>query len=295
VISNFCTTAQGELPNQQGDMTNHLLSPFINPKHLPFALPTAENKYTTQIGSIDVLGLTKDIKPEDSNINRNRYGDPVETIDANKDGVDGIVNISELPGTTYNQPWITCTTDPAVCTVKLDGRVIHVINGSLTIDREIVILPGNTGKSGAGTFIIDNPYLLNIKANIKYCSDATTPKCNSTISDRRQLPSVAFLDMQSNGLENGIVISEGVESIVGTYYAQGIIRVNGFTGGSDVQLNVSGLMIAGSFIFKRNYQGASGVQAPSEIVTYDGRLQTNTPPGLSTLSTALVNLTESLP
>ncbi|MBI5405208.1 MAG: hypothetical protein HY976_03185, partial [Candidatus Kerfeldbacteria bacterium] len=260
-ITNFCTTAQPAPPGT--GLTNPTDSPFIAPGSEKLLIPSESNRYTSSIGTIDRDGLVTVVNPTAS-IKRNKYGDVVSTH-------AGDTNLSAI---------FSCT-GSGTCTPKLGGTVYH-ITGNLTIDKDTVFQYGSgSTPGGAGTFVVDGE--LRVNANMQYFTPSTSV---SVITDRRALPSAAFLVKQD------VIVSQGVSVMVGVYYAEQQVRVDI----GDTPLTVSGLMIAQNFDFRRRYRGlGSGSQEASELVIYDGRLQTNTPPGLSAITSSFPNVQELLP
>ena len=269
-ITNFCTFSQGSIPS--GPPPSPLSSPFISPNSERFSLPKAENQYISKIGAIDPSGLTSNASLTPG-IFRNKYGDPIVTVGAPNTNTN-VSSIWQLP----------C--DSGSCSPKLLGRVIHV-RGNLVIDRDITFNPGlqatssTPDESGAGTFVVDGDLIAN--SNTFYYAPTSG---GTTLSNRKSLPSVAFI------VRGDITIAGGVSQMVGAYYSEKNVTV----AGGDTSFRLSGLMIAWSFAFDRKFRGAgeSGQEA-SELVVYDGRLQTNTPPGLASISSSLPNLRETLP
>ncbi|MBI4089817.1 MAG: hypothetical protein HY421_00275, partial [Candidatus Kerfeldbacteria bacterium] len=237
-ITNFCTSAG----------TN-----FLTPSAQVFPLPQAENRYTTEIGELDIVGLTTPVTA----LTKNKYGDEV------------IVSGS---GT---QALLGCSGDP--CATILRGRVYH-IQGDLTIDKDLRFDPAAVGQLGHGTIVVDGNLI--IQSNITYGTA-------STLANRRQLPSAAFI------VKGDITIASSVAQIVGAYYTEKTIAT--VSTEPDIQLVASGVMVAGKFNFQRKYSGGFSGQEPAEVIIYDGRLQANTPPGLSALSQGLPNLQEVVP
>jgi len=70
-----------------------------------------------------------------------------------------------------------------------------------------------------------------------------------------------------------------VVEIAGAYYAEGVINTC-LVGGdcSANQLTVKGLLVAGQFLFNRQF--TDEYDSPAEEIIYDGRILANTPPGM---------------
>jgi hypothetical protein len=245
-ITNFCTSAG----------TN-----FLEPGSPLYPLPRAANRYTAEIGEIDVTGLTAEADPVR---HRNKYGQEVVTVSGPSADASSVLG---------------CAGGSSPCEAVLQGKVYHVL-GDLVIDREISFNAGTASQNGAGTFVIDGD--LVIRANQSYGSAGT-------LTNRQQLPSTAFIVKGSNG----VTIEAAVGKIVGAYYSEQTITTE--SAEPDVQLTASGVMVAKKFNFQRKFSGALTDQEPAEVITYDGRLQANTPPGLTALATGLPNLQEVVP
>ena len=165
--------------------------------------------------------------------------------------------------------------------VLLDNKIYGFNKTSYTIDNDITFKSGSgaTG-SGAGTLLFNGD--LTIKNNI-------TVDELSTLQNIKNLPSPAFYVM------GNLTIESQVTKIVGTFYVEGKIITETKVGEIDQQLVVKGLMIASSYSFNRTFKGTINVPQPAELITYDGRVQLNPPPGFKDLSKALPKFTESTP
>ncbi len=255
-ITNFCSSA----PISGG------VSAFLQPGAPLFPLPQAENRYRSQIGEIDLNGLTTKVSG-----NRNKFGDVVEELSGNR---------------TLKEYF--ATRDPAADhDTPLLGKVYHV-TGDLTVDENLTFdppananPPGVPQESGAGTFVVDGN--LTINANLFYL-----PSPSVGIRELRQLPSLAFI------VKGDITIDSSVSQLVGTYFTEKTVTVESAASG-DNQLVVRGAMVAQQFDFKRKYIGSTGAIEPAEKVIYDGRLQANAPPGLAALAQGLPDVQEVVP
>jgi hypothetical protein len=221
-------------------------------------LPRAANRYTAEIGELDVTGLATKV-----GTTRNKYGDVVDPQGA----VGTDTNLSAIFG---------CS--DSTCSVVLNGGVYH-IKGNLIIDKDTTLaVPAAATGSGAGTFVVDGN--LTIQSNLMYGRAGA-------LANRRQLPSAAFI------VKGDITIDSAVAQIVGAYYTEKTIATN--SSEPDVQLAASGVMVAERFNFQRKFSGGLSGQEPAELIIYDGRLQANTPPGLTALAQGLPNLQEVVP
>lgn len=278
-ITNFCSNAQ--LAPPAGTTFDPQQSPYIYPQYpTPFIFPSAANRYTSQIGTLDLDGLTTAVTSVANP--RNKFGNPVLTVDKNPAVSDEDIDLSTDVSSDMN-----CAAGP--CQRKLLGKVYH-IKGNLVIDKDYRFdVARSSGENGSGTFVIDGKLIL--KANLSYydpqLEQEGVPPSPPSLGDRRQLPSVAFL------VKDSVEIDPAVTSLVGVFYTEQTVDVTG-SGGSDNSLTVSGLMVAQNFRLERRYVDPSGVK-PAELVIYDGRLQANTPPGLEFLSKALPSVQELAP
>lgn len=278
-ITNFCSSAQPTPP--AGTTVNPLESPYIQPGAPLYLLPTSDNQYTAEIGSLDLDGLTTIVDPITK---LNKYGNVVVEAGTGSGDISLSTQVSGLE----------CGSGP--CSAKLLGRVYH-IKGNLVIDKdyefqvgEKVEIPTNPPvyeyTSGSGTFIIDGD--LKISSNLDYYKQRQGS--TASIAQRNQLPSVAFL------AKGNIDIRPNVSMIVGAYYTEQNAIVESFSPSPDSKLVVYGLMVAQTFSFQRKYVSISDNQPePAELVIYDGRLQTNTPPGLDQIAKSLPNVREVVP
>lgn len=161
---------------------------------------------------------------------------------------------------------------------NLNGHVIYV-NDDLNIDSHMNFIR-TAGQNGSGLIVVSGN--LTIDANITY--DTAT-----TLANMKELPSVGFY------VKGDITISANVTQVAGSYYAEGKIISQAKSGELDDQLQVSGLMIASEFQFNRRFKGTIDHPQPAELITYDGRVQLNPPPGFRDLSKALPKVKESTP
>ena len=243
-ITNFCTSAS---------TAGAASDPFRQENATVYPMPTAENRYTTQIGSIDIDGIAAVAKTVGSTT-YNKYGDVVVKRNDNNN-LSAFFNASEC-----GKP----------CEVQLDGRVLHV-TGNLTIDRDFRLMPGT--KNGSGTIVVDGNLI--VSANVEYGT-------SGSLASVRMLPSVGFL------VKGDITVQASVSYLSGTFFTSKNIVVA--SNPPDLQLVVSGSMVASKFEFQREYYGSAGVSEPAELVIFDGRLQTNTPPGFSSLATGVMSI-----
>lgn len=225
----------------------------------PIEIPDGDNSYTSTIGEIDLEKITTIVSGTE-----NVYGDTV----------------------------VTTTSVPTGATI-LDGEVLLIDDGSgnpaiqsytlsdsLTISNGTSPTPG-TNFDGSGTIIINGD--LTIDGNIFYGDTA--------LSDIRNLASVAWIirgDLTITGdvghvAGNFFVIGDGTVGSTGTITTEAAERV---------QLVVYGLMMAHDYNFQRTYEGTATLDEASELIIYDGRIITNTPPGLQDMVSVLPDFVE---
>ncbi|MFH1228280.1 MAG: hypothetical protein V1701_10315 [Planctomycetota bacterium] len=174
--------------------------------------------------------------------------------------------ISDYPSGLFNSP------------VDLAGRTFHFTHSrGLDINQKISFKKGNTGsvKDGSGMILVD----LNLYVNHDITYD------DSGVTTYKEVPSVAFY------VKGDMEVGPDVDQIVGTYYVEGDF----ITKAAAKQLKVDGLIIAGGFDLNRTYIGTIEFPMPAELITYDGRIQINPPPGFRDLSSALPKFREVTP
>lgn len=232
--------------------------PFRQEYSALYPMPSSDNAQTTQIGTFDYDGLVTVVKTVNGK-KLNKYGN--EVVETPDSATYELSDPALLNITNCNKP----------CGVRLGGKVYHV-KGSLDIEKDYVILSGSTNASG--TIIVDHD--ISIGGNIDY-------EVSNLLSTVSQLPSVAFI------AKGNIEIPCFVSTIKGTYYAEGTIHALS-EASCDQQLTVSGVMVADRFDIQREYTGNVGTDEPAMRVIYDGRLQVNTPPGLSTFTNGIMDI-----
>jgi len=153
----------------------------------------------------------------------------------------------------------------------MDGKVFYGA-GNFVMNQTWIINNGSN-KKGNGTLVVrGNLYVFN---NMSY-QDTPIKKLN-------QLASLGVIVLKTKtGHGGNIYINAGIKELAGNFYAEGKIS----TGKSDKELQVSGLMVAHEFDFQRNVFDLA-TQAPAELITYDGRVMSNTPPGFQSIADSL--------
>lgn len=257
IIQNFCTSAP---------IAGTATDPFALQGAPLYPLPTSSNTYTTRLGTLDLDGMTT-VAP--GTPNRNKFGDVIAT----HNGDVKLSEMAELPKTGSGKPYYAL----------LAGKVYHV-KGNLEIDKDYIFQAGTTKStfgvsgtvSGAGTFVVDG----NLTINSNFTYDAAS----NQFAYRTQLPSVAFI------VKGEIIVNPSASELNGVFYTPNTVRVE--SNPPDLQLTVSGAMVASKFVFNRKYQGTSSLE-PSERIIYDGRLQANPPPGITTFANGLLNIQQT--
>jgi hypothetical protein len=199
-------------------------------------------------------------------------------------------------------------------TAGMGGNIL-VVNGDLVIgqggSQGWTFSNGSSGKSGAGTILVRGGNLI-IKRPITY-------NLTSTVSDMKQLASIAWIVLEEGGKGGNIIfdncippkdmtftqkdlplsslgtlvsITQAVAPVAGIFFAEGTISTG--TGDAsqcafsdDVPLYVDGMMIARTFRFQRIYSGDTDLNVASEFIQDTGRAIVNTPPGLTDILKSL--------
>ena len=172
--------------------------------------------------------------------------------------------------------------------IDLAGRIFHVKKtgeaegqeGNLTINSANGFEIGNALIDGSGLVIVDGD--LNIESNIIYD--------DTGVNKIKQVPSIGFY------VKGNIIVHENVTEIFGTYYTEkSFITYSSGTVNTDIQLRVKGVLVAATFDLRRRFKGTINIPQPAEIITYDGRIQLNPPPGFRDLTSALPKIRPANP
>lgn len=223
----------------------------------PFAPPVPANRYSNALGKLDLEATTTIIAD-----NKNIYGSKVIELPSATTSLD-LFSRSDL--------W----TLPDPTRPSLAGSVIVIQDGDFTVNATTTFQNGTTGVSGAGLIVVENGDL-RIEHDVSYDL--------GPIALTSELASVAFI------VRNGdIIVDDQVQDLNGVYMALGEDGVSGnvSSGLSDLQLRVRGLLFAKNYQFQRSFIGSPSNPQPAEWIHYDGRLLTNTPPGLRDFSKVL--------
>ncbi|OGY43320.1 MAG: hypothetical protein A3J62_00360 [Candidatus Buchananbacteria bacterium RIFCSPHIGHO2_02_FULL_38_8] len=244
---------------------------WLDEKYGPIDFPTPQTRYSNILGKLDVNGLFCSAPCT------NKYGNKVLGLSSLE---EVITNSESLGGNIYYH----------------DGEVVIGEGGNLLASGgNMIFRNGSNFEKGSGTIIVNGD--LTIKTNIEYDpNDALTKFIN--------LASVAWI------VRGDLKISPNVQKLAGNFIVLGkpdvslcdqdpLIETPGCGqvyscyGGSagtcdDYRLEVSGLMMARKFFFKRTYTDpGEEVQLGSELIIYDGRLLAHIPPGLDDFVSAL--------
>jgi hypothetical protein len=226
-----------------------------NSKIVPFL--SSENTYQNILGRFDLVGIERNVSAVGALEKKNKYGAE-------------IVDITPGTNNALSANWMGVNH-------VLEGKVYRVGNTGGTdtynLDQNMRFDNAGIGVSGAGILIVHGN--LNIKNDMSYQS-------SNVSSDLRRLASLTVV------VYGNLTIENNVRNIVGAYYVDGTIN----TATDEPTYNtvvVRGLMIAKDFAFKRDFAGTIENPEPSELIIYDGRLQSNPMPGMIDFASALPN------
>lgn len=222
-------------------------------------VPDGDNLYTSTIGEIDLDKITTIVTGSE-----NIYGDTVSTTTSVPTGaniLDGeVLIIDDGSGNPVGQS--------------------HTLSETLTLSNGTAPTPG-INFDGSGTIIVNGDLIID--GNVFYG--------NTALSDIRNLASVAWV------IRGDLTIKGDVGHIAGNFFVIG----NGTAGSTGtittepaerVQLVVYGLMMAHTYNFQRIYEGTATKDEAAELIIYDGRIITNTPPGLQDMVSVLPDFVE---
>lgn len=155
-------------------------------------------------------------------------------------------------------------------------KIFHYTD-SLTIDEDLSFING-TGADGDGRKLIIIDGDLEIKKNIIYKGE--------TPNRLKSLASVGWI------VKGDLIIDADVTEISGAFIVLGDDGLGGKvstgTHSADPELDesllIKGMMMARKFNFERQF---ADFDVGSEVVQYDGRLLSNTPPGMADIAKAL--------
>lgn len=249
-ITNFCTRYSSYYT--QAQQTGAVSIPF----------GTNENAYTTTVGRFDLDGIARQ-----TNGTKNKYGSVVQSVTP-----QGATNDLSAAGSNFPNGG------------NLGGKVYTVgtTGGTTTytLDQAVTLNNASIGNNGAGILVVNGN--LRINQNMSY---GTT----TNVTDLRQLASLAVF------VQGNLYIDNAVTQVVGTYYVSGTICTGSNDSGgvcdkdnwtpaainpNQYPLTWRGLLIARDIVFTRTFAGTTENPLPSELIIFDGRLQSNPMPGL---------------
>jgi hypothetical protein len=180
-------------------------------------------------------------------------------------------------------PWMQITNIATqLPNLSVLGGKIYDTCGSTTCsygDWHIPARVFNNAASGSGAGLVIIRGNLYIDGDIAYGG--------GTITSLQQLASLGILVLDDgSGTMGNIYIDSSVETVSANIYAEGVVTTG--TNGdptTEVALEINGVAVARQFNFQRVFPG--NVTTPAEMITYDGRIVANTPPGLSDFAGSL--------
>lgn len=278
IANNFCsslgtTVKPGvNIPSKQGGSAS-----------IPVASPN--NVYQNILGRFDLVGMEKEVE----STGRNKYSSGIVEINHNGGDISAEINAAlnagSLGGRVFN-----ISDDAPSSNAHTRSTVTYTISSPITIRNSTNLA---TQGSSAGMIVINGD--LEIDQNIIYGTTGAT-----AIDDLRKLQNLVIV------VKGNLTIKNTVQKLVGAYYVtddprtddgnpatsadvEGAVSTSDSTSGNTYPLEVRGLMIAKSFNFGRKFAGTVENPAPSELIIYDGRLQSNPLPGMTDFAKALPN------
>lgn len=261
-ITGFCSAS--------GDLINGLPTKQPNSTAVPFL--SAENTYQNVLGRFDLVGIEKDIGG-----GKNKYGSTLVPLTAT----------TTAPINYISADWLSKMSTNSSNSKYLGGKVYTIgTAGSTTsyrLDQAMNFDNSNSADSGAGILIVNGNLIIG--ENMTY-----NGKNISLSNDLRRLASLTIV------VKGNLTIENTIENVVGAYYATGTIATaTDDIGTNQYPLIVNGLMIAKEFNFKRKFAGTIENPSPSELIIYDGRLQSNPMLGMTDFASALPNSVSTTP
>ncbi len=244
---------------------------FVSPTAPAISFPTAATEFSNALGQIDVKSLTTEVPGSCSfSVCKNILGDMLVKV--------GLIKKITPEHTLDNAVYYYPTSAAIPQTGPLSSiQVAEFLNGTDVI-------------SGAGTIVIGGD--LTIDEDIIYEPSAPTTKFRNLASAVWIIQGDLKISCDVKQLAgNFIVLGDGTEC--SDIPDQGVSHCGQIYSSYDNsscanQLKVSGLMMGRKFFFKRQYQSMPNIEG-SEVITNDGRLLVNTPPGLGDFAKALPN------
>ena len=261
-ITNFCTALPTDvLPNVRSAQSSVPVIP----------ISSANNDYRNALGRFDLTGL-ETVTSTVGGVAYNKYD--LEVV-----AVSPVAGSLTYTGSPFNDPNSTNAASFSL------GRKVYVADcgGTCTITQALKIVNAGAGQSGAGLLVVRGN--LRITNNLQYIS--------STITDLRQLASLAIV------VRGNLEIENQVTNVIGAYYVEGTVFTTpastATSSDNRYPLTVRGLMIAKAFEFNRKFAGTVESPLPSELFIFDGRLQSNPLPGMTDFAGALPDTFNSSP
>jgi hypothetical protein len=221
--------------------------------------------YTNVFGTIDYQGLITIVNP--INLKKNKYNIVVDKT---------INNLNKF---------IYRTAPPVNLGNSLDGKIYFSNTYNINFPLQFNNQTGTN--NGSGLIVIDGDLNINSDMDYGYANGLSTAV---PLDNIKNLASAGFI------VKGDVTIAPTVKHIVGNYFIDGTVTVQGKASGrNDDQLQVSGLIIARQFKFQRQFKGTIDNPQPAEVIIYDGRLLANTPPGFQDLASLLPLIREVSP
>lgn len=268
-ITGFCSASGENIVSPSG-----ALVPTKQPDSTRIPFPTAENTYQNILGRFDLVGIEKVVKTIGTQ-KYNKYGSEVAPLPSTAD---------------LSTDWQTAMVSNGTPLGKTLGGKVYVVGdgtSSYNLDTDMNFNNGNAGVSGAGILIVNGN--LTILSDMSYPADNASG--NVTILDSSTPPRVDLRRLASLMIvvKGDLTIENTVQNIVGAYYVTGNVNTATDIGTNQYPLTVHGLMIAKQFNFLRKFAGTIENPLPSELIIYDGRLQSNPLQGMIDFASALPN------
>lgn len=192
-------------------------------------------------------------------------GYELPTSERNYVGSFGILDVNGILGGKYGQ-----LQSASALPATLQGNIYHYTS-NLTLNSPIEFQNGAGTVRGNGLVIVEGADLI-INANMSYQ--------DQNVSDLKNLASIGWIVLESGGTGGNIIINGDVTELVGAYFAENSIS----TGLSGEQLTMTGMMVAESFSFERDFSSRT---SGSEKVDFDARVILNPPPGMTDVTRSL--------
>ncbi len=263
-ITGFCSASGATINGLPTTQPNSAAIPFLS----------AENTYQNVLGRFDLVGIEKETPIGGG---KNKYGSTIQTLTPSaSNAISASWNsqgamVTNTAGGTYLGGKVY-----KIGTAGLITPITYTLDAAMQFNNS-----GNPAQSGAGILIVNG--------NLTIATDMSYPVTNnpgnvSIANDLRRLASLTVV------VKGDLTINNTVTDIVGAYYVTGTINTaTTDTVTNQYPLTVHGLMIAKQFNFARKFAGTIESPAPSELIIYDGRLQSNPMLGMTDFASSLPN------